>query len=337
MNRLTLLLIIYFNACLLISFPISEYDFRLPTSVVSPVEAAYGGVNVASNTDFYLVFNNPALLATVRQTTFSASFVLPPNNYQEITSVLNTTPFLENNKFRGFSFQGKQIGLGYLVLTEDKFKRTETNGNQTYQDYKINSYLLGFSDSIDSYHWGINLKLLSGRLVYLEQEKIYSDGDSLLSINTFIDSRALGYSSDLGISTSKHGISYGLVFNDLLSKIYWKGHSSGEIRTRVTTSVDYTAGNYSFGIGANNRWNINTKPFLNSYYAYRFNFGRPDDIQTASMRFGVCSRDFENQDSILFNMGFGYMFRMMKVDIALQSQGWKANQTQYLFSLSLGE
>ncbi|MCK9329911.1 MAG: hypothetical protein M0Q94_08575 [Candidatus Cloacimonetes bacterium] len=330
-------IIFILNVSLLFSFPITDYDFRLPTSVISPIEGSCGGINVASNNDNYIVFTNPALLATIKKTNFSVSFILPSKNYETIGSVLNKVPFLEENKFRGFAFQGNKIGLGYQVLSEDKFDIQNEAGDKIYQDYKLNSYLLGFSDSIDNYHWGLSLKLLSGRLVYLKQEKVLTGNESILVTKEFIDSRALGYSSDLGLHTAKNNFSFGFVVNDILSKIYWKDYDSYKIKTRVTTSVEYSSDSYILGFGLNNRWNIKTKPFLNTYYAYKYSFGRPDDLQYSILRFGVCSKEFKDQDNILFNLGLGYMYRIFKIDIALQSQGWKANQTQYLFSVSVGE
>lgn len=320
----------------LFSFPISVYDFRLPTTSISPMEAALGGLNVATGDDFFLMYTNPSLLANVRRTTFSASFKLSSDSYENFSSVLKTQPFLKNNNFRGFTFQAKQIAFGYQVLTEDRFK-IETENSKLYQDYKLNSYALAFSDTVGTYNWGLNLKLLDGRLVYLSQDRLISGVDTLLIASQFIDSKALGYSFDLGLSTSKRGLSYGFVVYDVYSAIRWKSHDKHKIRTRGAFTIDLSSQNYSIGAGVNNRWHSKSEPFYNQYYVYRFSIGRPDVLQQGSLRFGMCSKDYKNQDSILFSFGLGYFYRIVRIDIAMQSQGWKSSQTQYLFSLSVGD
>ena len=334
---------IIFSLCLLIlfhclsAFPIAVYDFKLPTSTASPVEAAMGGLNVTSAEDFFLVYSNPSLLRHLRKASFSMSFAIPPNSYDQLADVLKTPPFLKSNKLRGLAFQSKQVGLAYQVLAEENFTITDSLlYKKIYQDYKLNSYAMAFSDSVGKYNWGFTGKLLTGRLVYLS-ESYTSSADSVFIKEDFIDSKAFGYSFDLGINTRTGPFSYGLVVYDIYSTINWKGYKNGRIRTRAGVGLDYNSGNISLGAGMNSRWGMKDDPFYNANYAYKFPIGRPDSIQQGILRFGMVSKNFNDKDQVLFSFGLGYFYKLARLDLSLQSKGWKANETQYLFSFSLGE
>jgi hypothetical protein len=101
--------------------------------------------------------------------------------------------------------------------------------------------------------------------------------------------------------------------------------------------LDLDTGNISIGAGMNSRWMFKEAPFYNAYYAYRFNIGHPDSMQHSVLRAAVMSRHFRDADDVLFCFGIGYFFRIVRFDLSLQSKGWKANETQYIFSLSIGE
>jgi drug/metabolite transporter (DMT)-like permease len=329
----------------LFAFPVTTYDFRLPTSTPSPTEAAMGGLNVASADDLYLIFSNPSLMRQLsKNANIAVSFAVPPNHYKEFSDIIKTAPPLKKNTLRAIAFQTKQIGLGYQALAEDSFSE-----DNVYQDYNLNSWVLAISDSVGRVNWGFSAKLLTGRIVYLSQfppsqpplNPLQLGGESRSPSGegdiTFIDSKALGYSFDLGLSSRLGAFSYGLVAYDVFSSINWKDYEKYKIKTRIGFGVDFSSGNWRYGVGSNTRWGWKENPLYNAYAVYRFAIGRPDLLQTSTLSFSVVSDSFKSQDDTLFNFGFGYFYKVVRLDVSLQTKGWKSNETQYLFSLGFGE
>jgi len=341
------------------AFPINTFDFRLPTSSSSPIEAALGGLNVTSGEDYYLIFSNPALIRQLKQTNFSISFALLPDNYDEYESVLKTHQSLQDNNLRGMAFQTRQFTLGYQVLAQEKWKRltiienddadersasfmrsnekySSIEDKKTYQNYKLNMLAFGIADSVGVLFYGFTGKFLYGRMVYLEEKLNFNSENEEENIS-FIDSSAWGYSFDLGLNNKSKHVSYGIVFYDIYSKVDWDKNPKGKIKPRLGMGTELYGKNYSYGIATNSKAVWKQDPFYSFFYTHKYFEKNKQDFQTSVLRLSATSKNFKSQENTFFNIGFGYYIKIIRVDIALQSKGMKSDQTQYIMSFTLGE
>jgi drug/metabolite transporter (DMT)-like permease len=330
-----LLILILFVSHKLLSFPIDTYDFNLPTTSTSPFAASLGGLNVNSVNDPFLMNGNPALLRKLQKTVFGVSFAIPPRDYDTWDELFSSDQLLNNNSLRAITFQSKNVGLSYNVLANERnrlFPIDDSPDFEFYQNYRMASYNIAFADSSGNIHYGFNAKLLNGRMVYLTRS---TEENNLEDI--FIDSTAWGYSFDLGMTTGKDGFTYGLVVYDVMSNIGWKDHKNGRVRTRIGAGLDYEVNKSQMGTGINARWGFKDPPWYNVYYSYLVDIGEPNSGQKMILRSGMMSEKFKRQDEILFCLGLGYVIKMVNLDMAFQSKGWKSRDTQIMFSISLGE
>jgi len=332
-NKKTFLLlcIMHYALCtFILAFPIETYDFTLPHTTPSAIEAGMGGLNVASVNDSFLPISNPSLLKRVRHATLAFTFGTAPRDYDEFTELLKAEPLLQGNTLRGLSYQAKNFGLAYKNLA---LYEANVDSLQTYTSYSLDSYTIAFADSVGRFDWGISGKFLTGRLIYLQE----STPAEPLTAETFIDKDALGYSFDLGLSTSSYGMTYGFMLYDIYSGLHWEGQSTAHLRTRLGTGADYTNGNNSMGVGINSHWWFRGESFYNAYYSYKIVEQSSSQFHQSLIRFGVVSSSFSEQDQIIFCFGASYGYKMISLDIGLQSRGIKANETQVFFTLTMGE
>ena len=340
-NISILLSILCFFSVYLSAFSISTYDFRLPTSSSSPIEAALGGINVTSANDYYLVFSNPALIRHLKQSNFSLSYGFVPEDYDEFEHILRTAPSQKDNYYRGMAFQAKQIGLGHQVLASDKYTLIDSlAARKIYQNYRLESIAAGISDSVGFFNYGFTGKFIFGRMVYFSEYNpslLRDDTEPIDMENYFIDSTSYGYSFDLGLNARSRFISTGVVFYDVYSMIDWKGQTNGKIKPRLGMGTEMFGKNFSYGIATNSKAIWKQDPFYSLFTTYKYTVKNQDMLHTTTVRFSMTSKTFHDQDKIFFNFGFGYFYKIVRLDAALQSKGWKANETQYLISLSLGE
>jgi hypothetical protein len=71
----------------------------------------------------FAIASNPALLTSVPQMTFSASFNIPSEK-RSFTEIVNTHPILQKSYFRGLAVQANKFGFIYQELANDKIKKT---------------------------------------------------------------------------------------------------------------------------------------------------------------------------------------------------------------------
>lgn len=322
----------FLSFAVLSAFPNQDYDFHLPTSGLSPYEAAAGGINLTDNNNQFATYSNPALLKTLTQTTFALSFSVPPRK-KSFTEMLKTNPLLEKSVFRGVNVQTRQAGFYYQIMADEHIDKTTTDYYE-YKDFTLKNAGVCFADTSSNLNWGIGLKYLNGRMVYLKEMV----QDSLSAYNQFVDSKANGYSFDMGIYRQYGGFHVGFVVYDVYSKLYWEDQKNAKLRTRGAFSVELRGNNLSLAAGTNSLWNIHEKPFYNQSIRYVTTF-YPSKKNPQSMGFGmgICSKDFKNRRSTLFTYGISYFMSYLRIDVAIQSQGWIANNSQYLFSVALGE
>jgi drug/metabolite transporter (DMT)-like permease len=331
----SLFLIILYSTTQLFAFPIDTYDFVLPHTSTSPIAAAMGGLNVSSEHDPFLMNGNPALLRKLRKTMFGVSFVIPPKDYDNWDELFSTDQLSSNNSLRSITFSSKNVGLSYNLLASERRRLhpiADSPDFEFYQNYRMASYAIAVSDSVGQLHYGMTGKLLNGRIVYLTRSTEENDFE-----DRFIDTTSWGYSFDMGITTGRDGFTYGLVVYDIMSKISWKDHNKGRIRTRIGAGLDYEANKSQMGTSVNARWGFKDPPYYSVYYSYLVDMGLPDSGQNMTFRGGMMSQKFKRQDEILFSLGLGYLIKVAYMDLSFQSKGWKSSETQIMFSVSFGE
>jgi len=352
-RKILLFSIMHYALCImhcLLAFPISNYDFTLPHTTPSAIEASLGGMHIASSDDYFLPITNPALLKKVKQATLAFTFGTAPDEYETFSNLLHAEPLLEGGTMRSISYQAKSFGIAFKNLAStEKTVIDPLQNTQTYTSYSLSSYTIAFADSVGRFDWGLSGKLINGRLVYLDEPIVREDAniprvyeaDGVVNTrdqsNTFIDSDALGYSFDLGVTTHTGNITYAMMLYDIYSAIHWEKQKTAHIRTRLGAGVDYSNEYNSLGMGLNSRWWFRGEPFYNVYYSRIITEQFPSQLHQSSIRVGLLSSDFLEQDHIIFCFGVGYEYKMISLDIGLQSRGIKANETQIFLSLTLGE
>ncbi len=332
MKNLSLLLSFILLFCLLRGFPSQSYDFHLPTSSLSPFESSVGGVNLTDSNNQFIPYTNPALLKDYKQTMFGLSFSIPPRK-KSFKEMLKTNPLLEDSKFRGVSVQTKRAGMYYQVLADEHIDET-TALQHTYKDFNLSTVAICVADTAGAIDWGLGLKYIFGRMVYLNEIA----QDSAYVHHDFVDSKANGYSFDLGIYRKMGNFHFGFVVYDVYSKLFWEDQKNVKLRTRAALNVELRSGNFSLLSGSSNLWNIHERPYYNQGIRYDVALtSSKKNPQSMSMSAGMSSKDYKNKDTTLFTYGMSYYISYIRVDVAIQSQGWKANNSQYLFSVSMGE
>ncbi|MCB5249828.1 MAG: hypothetical protein LHW49_01555 [Candidatus Cloacimonetes bacterium] len=330
MKRL-LVLIIVLTPILLLSFPIDDFNYHTPNNSISPYSAGLGGINLTSARDNLAFYDNPALLKAVRQMTFTATFSIP-NKEIATNNLLNAKILTNDSKFKAFGIQAQNIGFLYYELANDRFDKKEEL-ERTYQDYTLRSIGLSIADTASTkLNWGLSLRYLNGRLVYLKE----AQQDSVYTVSEFIDSNANGYATDIGVYGKQFGFYYGFVVHDLFSKIYWNGYANTRIHTRGSFSAELRSNNTSFTSSVTSLWNIHETPIFTQSINYSKRVGNPNRPQDFSLRMGATSTDYKSSENIMFSFGTSYMIRMLRVDLAMQTKGLKINTAQYIFSLSAG-
>ncbi|HPY96245.1 MAG TPA: hypothetical protein PL063_03435 [Candidatus Cloacimonadota bacterium] len=331
MKKISFILIFFFTLVLLQSFPISDFNYHLPNNTISPYSAGLGGINLVSAKDNLAFYDNPALLSVVKNMTFAASFNVPDKN-QSTNDLLNANVLARDSKFRAFGIQAQNVGFLYNELANDSFDQADSLFN-TYQDFKLRSFGLSFADTTSAnLNVGLSLRYLDGRLVYLREIM----QDTLYYKDEFIDSKAMGFGTDLGIYGKKFGLYYGFVVHDLFSKIYWEGHPNTKIHTRGSFAAELRGNNTSLISSVTSLWNIHETPIYSQALNYTRVIGNPNQPQILDLRFGATSVDYKKSDNIMFTYGTSYMIKTFKLDIAAQTRGLKINTAQYMFSLSIG-
>ncbi len=333
----------------LFCFPIKDFNYHLPNTNLSPYSAGLGGICLTNADNHFALYDNPALLSDVKAMTFSSSFCLPDKN-QSFTDIMKTNPLMQKSVFRGLAIQAHHVGFIYHELANDHFTKSDSL-NKIYQDYKLRSIGISFADtSGGTISWGLSIKYLDGRLVYLKENKRsvtdssrvktsqkLASFDTNYIIEDFIDSKSMGYASDLGIYGKKSGFYYGFVVHDLYSKLYWTNHPDKKLPTRGSFSAELRGQNVSYISSVTSLWNIHETPLYCQSLNYSSNLGNPNYSQSLAIRFGATSPNYKKSENILFGFGTSYMIQTFKIDLSMQTQGLKTNTAQYMFSLSFGE
>lgn len=338
-----MLLILFLALCLPLlaqpaprPLPITTYDYALPENNVSPISIGMGGLNVTNSQDFFASYSNPALIASNQYSALLASFRVKDDEEMTFWQAASISNALRPSQFKYFTLLAKQTAWSYQPVASLHIIETpETGSGYRYYDYqldKVQATLAGKDDSWQPVGFGINVKYLTGRLVYL----LSSSPDS------FIDDKVKGFSTDLGLTMEAGSMTFGLTGYDLFSRLYWENYESVAIQRRVAIGAQYGTDNLILSGGLQGKLSQSTDTTYHFGFGYLWNWGNQNTrtgegaSQGLVIRLGLYSHDFYGTGNINYTLGTGYNYNVFRFDFSMNNQGMKLKDSEYLFSLGVG-
>jgi hypothetical protein len=322
--------------------PIDSYDYAVPENNVSAIAIGMGGINLTNPDDPFASYGNPALLARNETTMVYLAYRLAETEDLSFWEVASASNFLKEKQFKYFTLVTKQAAFSYQPMAAINISTFDLETNKTlYYDYKLDKLQLslGVTDkSWPSLTAGMNIKYLSGRLVYLVERL---EGSHFIREH-FIDDKIKGVSSDLGITFRTGDVIYGLTAYDVLSRLWWENYDAVSIQRRIATAVQYGSGASRTSFGIQSKISSDPQTTYHAGYSYTMNwdsqdFNSDDKIsQGMDLRLGFYSHDFYGADNVNLTLGSGYYYQMFRFDFSLNSKGLKLADSEFLFSLGLG-
>jgi len=322
--------------------PIADYDYTLPESNVSPIAMGAGALNLTNSNDPFCAYGNPALMADNKLGSFSLSFRLTAEEDLDFYSAISVSNTLKDKQFKYFVLNTGAVSFSYQPVASVHISQFSEDGlNSEYYDYKMDKVQVSWGGRDENYPKlaaGINLKYLSGRLVYLKEHKV---GNSLIR-DGFIDDKAKGVSGDLGITYKMGNIVYAASFYDLLSMLWWENYDSVTLQRRAAAGLGFEGTNSHYYAGIQSKLAKKPETTYHLGYGYRWNLtpgsnsSSTGNSSSFDLRVGTYSHDFYGTDNINFTLGAGYYYRNFHFDFSLNSTGMKLADSDYLFSISAG-
>jgi len=322
--------------------PITSYDYAIPENNVSAIALATGGINVTDARDPFASYGNPALLAKNDATMLYLAYRLADETNLSFWDAVSVSNFLSEKQFKYFTMVAKQAAFSYQPMASINISEyDEVTQKSLYYDYKLDKVQLslGISDhNWPSIHAGLNMKYLSGRLVYLAEQR---QGSQFIREH-FIDDKVKGFSTDLGLVYKTGDTVFGVTAYDLVSRLWWENYPAKSIQRRIATGVQYGTGASSTTFGIQSKISRNPETTYHMGYSYRVNWDTSslssDETirQGMDLRAGLYSRDFYGADNINITLGSGYYYQMFRFDFSLNTKGLKLAESEFLFSLGLG-
>ena len=333
-------------ACLLLAqqvtpLPITSYDYTLPANNVSPIAMGTGALNLTNPEDPFCAYGNPALMADNKLGSLSLSFLLSTQEDLEFYEALSLSNTLKDKQFKYFVLNTGPVSFSYQPVSAVHISQFTNNGmNSEYYDYKMDKVQIswgGRDENYPKFAAGINLKYLSGRLVYLKEHK---EGYNLIR-DGFIDDKAKGISGDLGFTYKMGNIVYSASFYDLLSMLWWENYDSVTLKRRAALGLGSEGTNSHYFAGIQGKIAQEPETTFHFGYGYTFNLGKSNysnaqNRNSLDLRVGFYSHDFYGTDNINFTLGGGYYYKNFRFDFSLNNTGMKLSDSDYLFSLSAG-
>lgn len=325
--------------------PITQYDYATAENNVSPIAIGMGGLNLTYAGDPYCSYSNPALLAEVEQSNLVTSFRLANDEDMTFFQATSLSNALKEKQFKYFSLITKKAGFTYQPMSRINISEiTSENGANynLYYDFMLDKVQLSIAAKDEEWSTlsaGLNVKYMSGRLVYLKERRI---GSTTFTREAFIDNKVKGFSTDLGLTLDQEAFRFGVVAYDLFSRLYWESYSSKPIQQRVGLSAAYTDDNLLISVGLQGKASKSTDTTFHTGFQNTWSWGqnygqdgRP--IQhSLLLRMGLYSHDFYGTKNINFTVGSGYNYSVFRFDFSMNSRGMKLGESEYLFSLGVG-
>lgn len=322
--------------------PIISYDYALPGNNVSPISIGMGALNVTNAGDFYASYSNPALLGYNQYSAFVTSFRLARNDELSFWEAASVSNALRDKQFKYFSLLTKKAAFSYQPVARLHISEITANGDSSrYHDYQLDKVQVSFAVTDESWQnlsAGMNLKYLSGRLVYLREHRV---GVSLVR-DAFIDDKVKGFSFDLGATLQSGAFTYGVTAYDLFSRLYWENYDSKRITSRMAIGAQYGGETMILSAGVQGKLSKATDTTYHFGFQNAWDLGSSVSLsgeqttQSLILRLGLYSHDFYGTSNINYTFGTGYNYNIFRFDFSLNNQGMKLKDSEYLFSLGVG-
>lgn len=333
--KYVLLVLVCLAALSLSAFPITRFDYHTPDHNPSPNVTAMGGLNLTDETDYYISYDNPALLAFNKKTSAAASFSIVKNDQYSPIQLIQLANLLRKNQFSAIVVNSSTGAMMYQAMTSVHVNEPlgEGSTNSTYFDYTLQKAQMSFggtSGKAKSFAAGVTVKYLFGRLVYLNRN------DVEMTFTDFYDDKVKGFSTDLGFAYRGQATRVGLAFYDLLNGLYWQTESSKTLTRRCAIGIQVGGEDTKMLAGA--------MTTLESESTTTYHFGIVKDValsdkvkekQSISFRGGVYSENFDSSDNIIYSIGTGYYYKTFKIDFSLAGPGMDMSKSNYLLAISM--
>ncbi len=309
--------------------PVSNYDFMLPEHNVSPISTAMGGLNVANPGDFYAAWSNPALIGGNDNTALLASFRLKNSDGLSFLEAAQISNALRAKQFKYFTLLAKQTAWSYQPVV--RVHISEASPQFRYFDYQLDKAQVTLAATDESWRpvgFGLNLKYLTGRLVYY--------GDAKPSL---IDEKARGFSFDLGGTLQSGDVTFGLAAYDVFSQLYWDNYDSVHLTRRMAFGAQYGSDALKLSAGLQGKLAKSTDTTYHFGFEHLWDYGGSGEgalPQALALRLGLYSHDFYGAGNINYTFGAGYNYNIVRFDFSLNSKGMQLQDSEYLFSLGVG-
>jgi hypothetical protein len=319
------------------SLPVQSYDYHIAANIISPIALGMGGINLTNPADYFTSYDNPALLAENTSTAFATSFRFSRQSDLSFADVLSASNLLQEKQFMYYTLITKNAAWSYQPVSSTTVSRRYTSGLYNYLEYydyqldKLQLTIAATDDKRTKLSGGLNIKYLTGRLVYLKER-----GNDMERV-AFIDNKAKGVSGDLGLAWTSDKVTWGLCMYDILSRLWWEDYDSEALQRRAALGFQYSADNLN--LMASVQGKMSNSPST----TYHLGLVKNWTWQTASkkqqnllLRAGLFSRDFNGTDNIHFTLGSGYNYSMFRIDFALTNTGMQLRDSEYIFSVGVG-
>lgn len=315
--------------------PITSYDYALPENNVSPISIGMGGLNVTNTGDFYASYSNPALIGANEYSLLLTAFRLTNAENLSFAEAASISSALRDKQFKYFTLLTKQSAWSYQPMA--RLHIVESNHYYDYQMDKVQATLAASDQSWRPVSFGLNLKYMTGRLVYLNESR----GEDSALRRVFIDDKVKGISSDLGLTLQMGDITYGLAAYDILSQLWWEHYDSVALQRRIAFGVQYDSGNLLLSAGLQGKLSQSTDTTFhlglqNSWNLGSSNISGTNTAQAFGIRLGLYSHDFHGSSNINYTFGTGYNYSIFRFDFSLNNKGLRMQDSEYLFSLGVG-
>jgi hypothetical protein len=325
------------------SLPLQHYDYHIPENVVSPITLGMGGINLTNAADYFTSYDNPALLAENRGSAFATSFRLAKSGSMAFTDLMSASNLLKDKQFMYYTLITKNAAWSYhpvASINQSLYQNVAGINYAEYYDYQLDKLQLSLAATDQKFSGlagGLNLKYLTGRLVYLKERL---SGGNLIR-ESFIDNKVKGVSGDLGLTWTQNNFIWGACFYDLLSRLWWEDYSSKSLQKRAALGFQYLSDNLS--LLASLQGKISSSPGTTYHFGLIKNWtwqAKTSSNQTVEqnlvIRAGLYSKDFNGTDNISYTLGSGYNYNMFRIDFAMTNTGMQLRDSQYLFSVGVG-
>ncbi len=326
--------------------PVQSYDYHIPANNISPITLGMGGINLTHSTDILASYDNPALLANNSTTAFATTFRLKNTEDMLFSEIIQASNLLKDKQFMYYTLVTKNAAWSYHPVASTHISRLyniyDTQYSE-YYDYQLDKLQLSIAAKDEKYTklaGGLNIKYLTGRLVYLKQRRISSN--SWVTEGALIDDKVKGISGDIGFSWVEDKYTWGACLYDVLSRLWWENYDSKSLQRRAAIGFQYNVPNLALLASIQSK--VSNSPETTYHFGLVRNFSWKRESaennktieQNLVIRTGLFSKDFNGTENINYTLGSGYNYNMFRVDFALTNVGMRLKDSQYLFSVGIG-